>query len=128
MKSFYLSLGFNVIKYFATCPNFEVARKRFHYESVKSKALQKKIIGLQYYLTIPRRVTFIYDNRIDLDKNKDVFKDLNEFTPSYYWFSYEYINAEVRKKVDKTKGQLTGNEIEKRSNITWNLSIIIPTG
>ena len=38
LKSSYSRLGFKVIEYFVTSPNFEVARKRFHYESGKSKA------------------------------------------------------------------------------------------
>ena len=42
LKSFYSRLGFKVIKDFATSPNFKEARKRYNYESVKSKALQKK--------------------------------------------------------------------------------------
>ena len=96
LKSFYSRLGFKVIKYFVTSPNFEVARKQVHCESGKSKALQKNKISLQGYLTIPRRVTFIYDNRIDSNENKDVFKDLNEFSPSYNWFPYEYIDSEVK--------------------------------
>ena len=74
------------------------------YESVKSKALQKQTIGLQCYITIPRRVTIIHDNRIDFNENKDVFKDLNEVPPSDDWFPYEYIDAEVNKKLDRTKG------------------------
>ena len=127
MNSLYSRLGFKVIKYFATSPNFEKAFKRFNYESEKSNALQKKI-GLHFYLTIPQRVTFIYDNLIDLNENKDAFKDLNEVTPWYDWFPYEYIDAEVNKKLDKTKGQLTGNEMESRLKNAWNLSITIPTG
>ena len=50
-------------------------------------------------MTIPRRVTIIYDNRIDLNENKDVFKDLNEVPPSYDYFSHEYIDAEVNNKL-----------------------------
>ena len=92
LKSFYSRLGFQVIKYFTTSPNFEVARKQFHYESGNTKHCRNKI-GLQCYLTIPQRVTFIYDNRIYLNENKDVFKDLNEFPPSDDWFPYEYIDA-----------------------------------
>ena len=42
LKSLYSRLGFKVIKDFATSPNFKEARKRYNYESVKSKALQKK--------------------------------------------------------------------------------------
>ena len=46
LKSFYSRLGFNIIKDFLTSPNFEEARKQFHYESGKSRALQKQTIGL----------------------------------------------------------------------------------
>ena len=81
MKSFYLRLGFKVIKYFATSLNLEEACKLFHCESGKSKLLQKQIIGLQCHLTIPRRVTIIHDNIIDFNENRDVFKDLN-YVPS----------------------------------------------
>ena len=38
-KSLYSRLPFKVIKDFAMSPNFEEARKRFHYESGKSKEL-----------------------------------------------------------------------------------------
>ena len=38
LKSLYSRLGFKVIKYFATSPNFEKACKRFNYDSGKSKA------------------------------------------------------------------------------------------
>ena len=43
-------------------PNFDEARKRFHYELVKYKVDQKKTIGLQYLQTIPRHVTFPHDD------------------------------------------------------------------
>ena len=86
----------------------------------KIKIIALKKIGLQCYLNIPRRVTIIYDNQIYLNENKYVFKDLNEFPPSYDWFSYEYIDDEVKKKVDKTKGQLTGDEMEKENKrLSW---------
>ena len=42
LKSLYSRLGFKVIKYLATSPNFEEYRKQFHYESGKYKALQKQ--------------------------------------------------------------------------------------
>ena len=45
-----------------------------------------------------------------------MFKGLNEVPPSDYWFTYEYIDAEVKKKVDKTKGHLAGDEMEKETN------------
>ena len=38
LKSFYSRLGFKAIKDFTTSPNFEEARKKFYYESGKSKA------------------------------------------------------------------------------------------
>ena len=44
-----------------------------------------------------------------------MYKDLNEFSPSDDWFLYEYIDDEFNKKLDETKGQLTGNEIEKET-------------
>ena len=115
LKSFYSRLDFKVIKYFVTYPNFEEARKQFNYNSGKYKALKKQTIGLQCHITIPRRVTIIQYNRIDFNENKDMFKDLNGFPPSYDWSPYEYIDAKVKNKVDKTKGQLTGDEIEKET-------------
>ena len=76
-KSLYSRLGFKFIKYFATSPHFERGRKQFHCESGKSKVFQKQTIVLQFYLTIPQCVTIVYDNRIDFNENKDVFKYLN---------------------------------------------------
>ena len=70
LKSFYSRLGFKVIKYLANSPNFEEACKRFHYESGKSKEYQKKTIGLQCLQTIQRRVTFLHDDRINLNTKK----------------------------------------------------------
>ena len=52
LKSLYSRLGFKIIKNFATSTNLKDAGKRFHYDSEKSKALQKERIGLQCYLTI----------------------------------------------------------------------------
>ena len=114
-KSFYSRLSFKVIKYFATSPHFEEARKQFSYESGKSKALQKKTIGLKCHQIFPRRVTIIHDNQIDFNENRNLFKDLNEVPPLDDWFPYEYIEAETKKKIDKTKRQLAGNETEKET-------------
>ena len=47
LKSFYSRLGFKDFKDFANSLNFEEACMRFHYESGKSEAYQKKTIGLQ---------------------------------------------------------------------------------
>ena len=49
LKSFYSRLGFTVIKYFVTSTTFEAARSQFHYETVKSKADQKKILAYSVY-------------------------------------------------------------------------------
>ena len=115
LKSFYSRLGFKVIKYFATSPHFEEARKQFNYESGKSKGLQKKNIGLKFHQTFLRRDTIIHDNRIGFNKNINLFNDLNEVPPSDDWFPYEYIDAEVKKKMHETKRQLAGNEMEKEA-------------
>ena len=70
LKSFYSRLGFTVIKDFVTSTNFEAACSQFHYETVKSKADQKKTIGLQCLHTIPRRVTFIHDDLMNFNMHK----------------------------------------------------------
>ena len=44
-----------------------------------------------------------------------MFKDLKEVPQSDDWLPYEYIDAEVKKKADKTKGQLAGDEMEKET-------------
>ena len=72
---------------------------------------RNKTIGLQYCLTIPRCVTIIDENQIDFNGNKDVLKHLNVVPTSDDWFPYEYIDAEVNKKLDKTKRQLAGDEM-----------------
>ena len=48
LKLLYSRLGFKVIKYFATSPNFEKSFKQFNYKSGISKQLQKKTIGSQF--------------------------------------------------------------------------------
>ena len=98
-----------------TSTNYEKACKRFNYESGKSKAFQKKTIGLQCYLTIPRRFTILHDNQNEFSENKYVLKYLNEVPLSYDWFPYEYIDAEVNKKLNKTKVLLSGDEMEKET-------------
>ena len=42
-----------------------------------------------------------------------MFKDLNDVPPSDDWLPYEYIDAEVNRKLYETKGQLAGDEMEK---------------
>ena len=70
----------------------------------------------------------IHDNRIDLNENKDMFKDLNEVLPSNYWSPYEYIDAEANNKLEKPKDNSQAMKWKRRLNITWNISITIPSG
>ena len=115
LQSLYFRLVLKVIKYFATSPNSEKARKQFIYESGKSNAFQKKQICLQCYPTITRSVKILSDNQIDLNENKDIIKDLNEIPSSDDWFPYECIGVEVNNKVDKTKVQHVGDEMEQKT-------------
>ena len=50
-----------------------------------------------------------------MNENRNLFKDLNKVPPSDDWFPYEYIDGEVKKKIDKTRSQLAGNEMEKET-------------
>ena len=77
--------------------------------------MQKQKIGLQYYQSIPRRVTSIYDNLIDFNENKYLFKDLDQVSPSDDWLPHGYIDAEVNNKLGKTKGWLAGYEMGKKT-------------
>ena len=77
--------------------------------------MHKKTIGLQCHQTIPRHVTIIHDNRIDLNEKINVFKDLNEVPPSDDWFWYEYIDAEFKYQIDETKWQLAGDGMKKKT-------------
>ena len=94
-----------------TSTTFEAARSRFHYETGKSKADQKNTIGLQCLHTIPRRVTFIHDDRMNFNTNKNVFRDLDGISASETWFPNKYIENEINKKVDKTRDQLASDEM-----------------
>ena len=49
LKTFYSRLGFMVIKGFVTSTTFEAAHRRFHYETGKSKADQKKLLAYNVY-------------------------------------------------------------------------------
>ena len=82
LKTFYSRLGFSVIKDFATSTTFEAARRRFHYETVKYKADKTKTIGLHCLYTIPRRVKFLHDDRINFNTQTNVFRDLNGISAS----------------------------------------------
>ena len=90
---------------------FEEACRRFHYDTGKSKADETKNIGLQCLYTIPRRVTFIHDDRVNINTQKNVFRDLDGISTSETWFPNKYIEYEIKKKVDKTRDQLASDEI-----------------
>ena len=76
----------------------EAAHRQFHYETEKSKADQKKTIGLHYLHTIPRRVTFLHDDRMNLNIQKNVFRDLDGISTSETCFPNKYIDGEIKKK------------------------------
>ena len=111
LKSFYSRFGFKVIKYFAASTHFEESCRWFHYETGKSKA-DKKNIGLQCLHTIPQRVTFLHDDWINFNIHKNVFRNLDVYPTSETWFPNKYIEAEIKKKLDKTRGQLASDEME----------------
>ena len=109
LNTFYSRLGFTVIKDFVTSTNFEAARSRFHYETEKYKADQKKTIGLQCLYTIPRSVTFLHDDRMNFNIQKNVFRDLDGISTPETWFPNKYIEDEIKKKVDKTRDELASD-------------------
>ena len=98
LNSFYSRLGFTVIKHFATYTTFEASRSQFHYEKVKCKAEQKQTIELQCLYTIPRRVRFIHDYRINFNIHKNVFRYLDVISTPENWFPNKYIEDEIKKK------------------------------
>ena len=76
------------------------------------KQIRKKIIRLQCLQTIPRRVTFLHDDRINLNIHKNVFRNLYDVPTSETWFPNKYIEADIKKKLDKTRGKLASDEME----------------
>ena len=98
LKTFYSRLGFTVIKYFVTSTTYEAASSWFYYETGKYKAYQKKTIVLKCLHTIPRRVTFLHDDRMNFNIHKNVFRDLDGISTSETWFPNKYIEDEIKKK------------------------------
>ena len=98
LKTFYSSLGFFVIKDFATSTKFEAARRRFHYNTGKSKEYELKTIGLQCLRTIPRRVKLLHDNRINFNTQKSVFRDLDGISTSVIFFLKHLLMMRSRKE------------------------------
>ena len=75
----------------------------------KYKAEQKQTIGLQCLYTIPRRVRFLHEDRINFNIHKNVFRYLYGNSTSETWFPNKYIEDEIKKKVDITRGQLASD-------------------
>ena len=90
-----------VINDIATSTHFEEACSRFHYETRKYKALKK--IGLQCLYTIPQCPTFLHDDQIDFNKNKNVFRALDVNPTSEIWFLNKYIYDEIKRKSRKKR-------------------------
>ena len=64
---------------------------------------RKETIGLQCLQTIPRRVTFRHDNRINFNIYKNVFRNLYVDAISENCFPNKYIEADIKKKLDTTR-------------------------
>ena len=76
------------------------------------KQIRKKTISLQSLQTIPRRVTFIHDDQINLNTHKNMFSNLHDVPTLENWFPNKYIESEIKNKLDKTRGQPASDEIE----------------
>ena len=111
LKTFYSSLGFFVIKIFATSTKFEAARRQFHYDTRKSKEDEIKTIGLQCLYTIPRRVKFLHDNRINFNTQKNVFRYLDGISTSETFFLNKFIDDDIQKRVYKIRDQLASDKM-----------------
>ena len=98
LKTFYSSLGFFVIKDFATYTKFEAARRQLHYDTGKSKEDELKTIGLQCLYTIPRRVKLLHDDRINFNTQKNVFRDLDGISTSVTFFPNFLLMMRSRKE------------------------------
>ena len=98
LKSFYSRSGFSVIKDFSTSTTFEAACRQFHYDTGKSKKDEIKTIGLQCLYTIPRRVTFLHDDQINFNTQKNVFRDLYGISKSETFFRIYLLMMRSRKK------------------------------
>ena len=75
------------------------------------KQIRKRTIGLQCLHTIPRRVTFLHDDRMNLNIQKNVFRDVDGISTSETWFPKKYIDYEIKKKVNKTRNELASDEM-----------------
>ena len=60
-------------------------------------------IGLQCLYTIPQCPTFLHDDQIDFNKNKNVFRALDVNPTSETWFLNKYIEDEIKRKSRKKR-------------------------
>ena len=58
----------------------------------------RKTIGLQCLRDTPRRVTFLHDDQMNLNIQRNVFRDLDGISTSETWFLKKYIEDEINKK------------------------------
>ena len=98
LKKFYSRLGFSVIKDFATSTPFESARRRFHYDTGKSKEDEIKTIGLHCLYTTPQSVTFLHNDRINFNTQTNVFRDLDRISKSETFFRINLLMMRSRKE------------------------------
>ena len=52
-----------------------------------------------------------HDDRINLNIHKNMFSNLHDVLTSENWFSGKYIEAEIKNKLDKTRGQFSSDEM-----------------
>ena len=60
----------------------------------------------------PTTFTFLHGNQINFNIHKNVFRDLDVDPTSDTWFTNKYIEDYIKKKVDKTRGQVASDEME----------------
>ena len=94
-----------------TSTTFEAARRRSHYDTGQYKEDEINTLGLQCLFTIPRRVNFLHDDRINFNTQKNVFRDLDGISTSETWFPKKYIEDEIKKKLDKTRDKLASDKM-----------------
>ena len=121
-------MGFSVIKDLATSTTFEAARRRFHYDTGKSKEDEINTIGLQCLYIIPWHVKFLHDDRINFNTQKNVFRDLDGISTSVTLFPNKFIDDEIKKRVDKTRDQLASDKMAYELDITYIVSNMIMFG
>ena len=111
LKTFYSRLGFTVIKDFMTSTTSEAARSRFHYETGKSKAEQKKISAYSVYTLSHDELDFFMTIELTSIYIKMCSDIQMVIQHQKLGFLNKYIEDEIKKKVDKTRDQLASDEM-----------------